>query len=407
MSTGTEGVPPPAGLAGVLQRRSVGRLLVDALLPRPWAPAQVRLATGADQGRALCRAAARHRVLPWLHSALSRDADGGRVSPALRAEVAGQVRADVLRVLALRAELPLLSAALHASAPWVVLKGPVLPQRVGATVSRSYGDLDLLVSRRDFPTVVEALEAVGCTVLERNWSLLRQLGPGELALRTPGGHHVDLHWHLLNDPEGRRAFPVSTEQLLERRTSTLLDGALVPVLDDVDMSLHVVLHAAKSGADHLIWLYDLAAAVERDPDWDQLVRTARAWQVQLPAAWMLSLTGRLLGLRVPRGVLSELDPHGVARGSMRAVQVVTPVQTATGPNLSRLLVRSLRADGRQTGDAVLRHARAWAEGRVRSRPAGPTAFDPDPQGDEEGGRRRFFTELLHPRAGGPLATLVD
>lgn len=274
-------------------------------------------------------------------------------------------------------------------------------------MSRSYGDLDLLVSRRHFPAVVEALEAIGCQLLERNWSLVTELGPGELALRTPGGHHLDLHWHLLNDHEGRRAFPVSTERLLERRTSVLLDGGLVPVLADVDTCVHVVLHAAKSGADHLIWLYDLAAAIERDPDWDALVHTAREWQVQLPTAWMLDLTARLLDLQVPRAVLTALDPHRVARGGMRAVQTVAPVQTATGPNVSRLLVRSLRSDGWQTGAALLRHTRAWVEGRVGPPRAGPTAFDPDPLGREEEGRRRFFSELVHPPALGPLATLGD
>ena len=306
-------------------------------------------------------------------------------------------------MLALRAELPELAATLDAAAPWVLLKGPVLPQRAGARVSRSYGDLDLLVDRRDLPAVVEALERIGCQLLERNWSLLARLGPGELALRTPGGHHLDLHWHLLNDEESRCAFPVSTAALLQRRTSMALDGGRVPVLADVDLCLHVILHAAKSGADHLIWLYDLAAAVEQEPDWQDLVDAARRWHVELPAAWLLSLTSVVLDLDVPTEVVSALDPHRIARTSMSAVQRVAPVQTAEGASLARLLVRSLRSDGRRSGVVLVRHAGAWAAGQLRPRGATSSAFDPDPHGDEAEGRRQFFTALVNPPAAGPLS----
>ena len=138
------------------------------------------------------------------------------------------------------------------------MKGPAIAERLYPSPDlRVYDDLDIVVAPADFSRAIDAFEASGLELLDRNWDLIRREGRGQLHLRLPLGTLADIHWHLLNREVVRNAFDVLVEPLFERARQIDLLGSPTRTLDPVDTLLHLGIHAALSGADRLLWLKDL------------------------------------------------------------------------------------------------------------------------------------------------------
>lgn len=206
----------------------------------------------------------------------------------------------------------------RSGASWAVLKGPVLVELAYDGIARPYSDLDLLVRPADFTAALEALEAAGARLEDRNWDLIRRDRRAQLHLRWgPTGFPIDLHWHVVNRGALRDTFRLPTEELLGRRFTCRLGGdgsaetpSYAPVLDPTDRVIHYALHAATSGGHRLIWLVDIARSVERHPpDWDALVSRCLRWRVELPVAALLARTEETLGPGIPLCVLLALAPR--------------------------------------------------------------------------------------------------
>ncbi len=193
-------------------------------------------------------------------------------------------------------------------APWLVVKGPVLAERLYSRPDlRLYGDLDLVVPNTVFARTLEALEAEGVEVLDRNWTLLRREVRGQVHLVLPYGSVADLHWHLVNDGRIRRELSIDMSEVFAARRYVDVNGLSVPTLDTSDMVAHLCLHAALAGGHRLSWLQDLdrLAALE-EPGWGQVCTRATEWGVGPLVGIVLARCRSVLGTPVPDEVLTAL-----------------------------------------------------------------------------------------------------
>ena len=181
------------GWTGVIVQPAAERVLVGRVLlaclqaPDPGVknPVAVDLARRCDS-RVLLNAAHRHALTAALHLQLA-GSDG--VSTEVAEVLELRWRAQAARELRIRADLrSLLPALAPAAGRWCFVKGPVLAHLAYPRPdAREYADLDLLVDRRSLGLVLEALEAAGASVHDRNWPLVHQSMRGELTVILPFG----------------------------------------------------------------------------------------------------------------------------------------------------------------------------------------------------------------------------
>ena len=316
-------------------------------------------------GAALLSASRRHRVAGCVRNSVRHlpGAVAPEVSQALQDD-AEAVLAQHMRALA---AVHLLGVALDpVVSTWAVVKGPVLAAHVYDRADlRSYKDVDVLVRPAELGAAMAALEAAGCTVIDRNWTLLRKRALGEVHVLTPTGLVVDLHWSLLNREKLRRTFAAGTDAVLDRSVEVALGGRPVRTLDPFDTVVHLAVHAAMSGGDRLVWLKDIEQAVRHvGGEWDELADRARRWRAQLLVGAMLGRTSRLLGLDT-----GGLDADSLL-GSRSWAAVLAAVEArddfAAGGergSLTRMLTRSLRADAAAGAAEASLRAAGWLRHR--------------------------------------------
>jgi hypothetical protein len=346
-------------------------------------PHRLRQLVQGDQPNALVSVAEHHGLLPALHVAL-RDVDG--LSAEVLAATTSGYHLGVRTHLQALDGLRTLQRVLDGEMPWVVMKGPVLAGLLYTRADvRSYVDLDVVVPPGRFRDAVEALEAAGCRLADRNWDRLRSQMPGELRVMLPSGLWIDLHWHLLNQPSQRSAFRLDADALLERSRVVALPGLADPVrtLDPADTFLHLGLHACLAGGDRLSWAADLHQAVQHDaPPWDDVVTRARGQGTGLAVGVMVRRADAALPLGVPNEVLQELAPSRGWAAVTGAVDRRAPLEASFGrPSASRLVLRSTRATGRASTGELLRRSVAWVAGGARRErrtldrdPSSPSSF---------------------------------
>lgn len=234
------------------------------------------------------RAAAYHGVAGYVHQSFAAT----NVLPKSEREWIARARERTVQAhLWTMADLEHLGQVLdRADVPWMIIKGPTLALPVhGKVALRSYGDLDALVEPHRLGDAIEALEASGCELLDRNWTLFRDVLKGEVHLVLPTGTKLDLHWHLINDRSVRDAFSVDLAGVFDRRCAVEVDAISIPTLGPADTVVYVAMHAVLSGADRLIWLKDVERLVTLgDISADAVLRRARDWGAELALAMAMT-----------------------------------------------------------------------------------------------------------------------
>ena len=277
--------------------RGAGRLGADAR----WALSATR-ALAVDHplpvppdGTGWAEAAQHQGVLGVLLAGLARQGD---LPPA----AAPYRRVLVQDELVMRADLAAVGRVLgDAGVVWLVLKGLALSASAHPPGSgRSAGDVDVLVAPSQFPAALSALEAAGAFPVEADWASILRRQPGELTLRMPAGTLIDLHWHVVNDPAHRAQVRMPAEELLASRRRVATNGLAFDTLDELDLVLHVALHAARSGGLQLRWMLDLQRCLSAAaPDPGELFAKARSRRVEPSLAVMVDVAARWLGPAVP------------------------------------------------------------------------------------------------------------
>ncbi len=291
--------PPVADRAPSRDPRPVARLLVDAVQqvpgqPYPWHEIDPEL---------LLRAALQHGVAPAVALALRQREDAPE---DLRRRFNGCYRDQRARHVRTMADLTRVTQWLNDGGfTWAVMKGPAIAETIWPRSDmRLYVDLDLVVDRHQMRSVLEMLREHSTTLVDRNWPMIAEQMRGEISLALPYGTPLDLHWHVVNDVELRRAFPFEMSELFARSSPTRLGAVTAPVFEATDTVLYLAYHMAHSGGHKLVWLKDFELAASRpEVDWDAVRERAARFGVELALEVVLRRTQRVLrpeGWPIPR-----------------------------------------------------------------------------------------------------------
>jgi hypothetical protein len=281
---------------------------------------------------------------------------------------------------------------------WVAVKGQAVAEDLYPAKQLRHGvDVDVLVSPGRFAKLLAELSISGWTLLDRNWPLLVASMPGQLRLTSPTGELLDLHWHLMNNPQLRRDFVLPTDELL-RRARRLPSG--LPVLDAADQLVHLGIHGAQSGGNRLTWLADVGFAARRTTDWSLLSERAAAAGAGPALGLMLLRAHRWLETPAPQPALAGMRAGAGWRWWCRAIDRRYPIEP--DPNraaLSRAVARSARATAFASGVEFAGHAVGWLRGGAKRDRAASALSDPEdvrsPLHDVEdaGARERYLAAV--------------
>jgi len=195
----------------------------------------------------------------------------------------------------------------------LVVKGPVLAVRAyGDPAMRSYGDLDLLVRRRDIRRATELMMEAGYDAAVPVAAIDAGKIPGQyLFSKGDSKLLVELHNDLT-----LRYFPrrLPLEKWFERQVYVQVDSREVPALSVEDELVLICVHGAKHLWERLMWIADVAALVSRQVnlDWDRAASSAKEVGAERMLHTGLQLAATLLKLRLPDHVLEKVKSDKVA-----------------------------------------------------------------------------------------------
>jgi hypothetical protein len=212
----------------------------------------------------------------------------------------------------------------------IPIKGPVLSALVyGDPAARGVGaDLDLVLRERDLPRAIEAVTQNGYirTMHDLDEHHHDELRSEASLWSSFGGIGVELHTRLIGS---RDTAAMSLENVFARASKTLLFGTSMLTPEPEDLLLYLCLHGASHTWSRILWLYDVAALVQRYPelDWEKLFARAASISAQRRLGFALGLAAGFFGASVPhelcvrsplrrRIVLARMEE--IARGKMRS-----------------------------------------------------------------------------------------
>jgi hypothetical protein len=282
----------------------IGRALVDCVSGAP----SHALRSVVDEGllERLVEAGRYHRVLNMVHLAL-KEIPGG--NHELRAALERYYLHQIGHHLRALADLRSLENVLSEhGVPWLLVKGPVLSEVVYERPDlRVYNDLDVVIAREAFPDAIDALEASGFDLLDRNWELIRRERRAQLHLSLRLGTVADVHHHLLNRAVVRHSLSLPMDDLWERATPVAVGNVHVRTLDPADTLLHLCIHAGLAGGDRLLWMKDIEQALLNQPiAWDDVVHRARSWRAGALVGVVLHRARTEIGAPVPADAVEAL-----------------------------------------------------------------------------------------------------
>jgi hypothetical protein len=360
--------------------------------------------------RPLLALAAYHQVDSYVAAAIAARED---VDPSLQQDLRRRQAYQAATNLRILGELKSLGALLHhAGLVWMLVKGPVLAELMyPSAMLRPYQDLDVVVPRRLFATVIRTMEEGGYAVLDRNWDLIRRERRGQLHLWLPHGGVADVHWHLLNRDTVRRTLTVDMESTFARARTVPIRDMEVQTLDPVDTLVHLCVHAALSGGDRLRWLKDVERQIAFDrPNWDLVARRAHEWRAETMVSTILRRSRTTLGARVPDSVTARLAGSRLWHFGAGLVDRAWPPERSVG-GASPLVVwtQSTRDSALAGLSALLRRVARRTLVAVRGLPGRSEATSDgatdvfSPSGDATS-RARFLAEVGGGEAGAQQST---
>jgi hypothetical protein len=227
-----------------------------------------------------------------------------------------------------------------------ILKGSVLSQMAYGDISlRQAGDIDVLISRRDFERTRRVLESLG-------YQMTPSLTGAQLAshlashceiqfVRDDWFTVVDLHWALA--PKSF-TFNLEIDELLARLQTVEVGGAQIETLATEDLVVYLSMHGAKHLWRAVEWISSLGELIRsaESISWDAVVeRAARAH-----ATRMLGLALRLVERVSGRGIVSHAGD--VEREVLAAVDKEESLKRMADDVLSQLFAVSGPADSTET-----------------------------------------------------------
>ena len=275
----------------------------------------------------LVRAADMHGVVPLLYRGL-REMDSASVpNEVLNFLQQRCVRSAAYSTLLTETLLDLLRLLAEHNIAAVPIKGPILAATVYEYPAlRAFGDLDIMVRRKDVARTVELLTSTGyrpCSKTGRSEVLAKLLGSRLRKdagfVRSDGMVFVELHWDFL--PEAR-SFPLRPEYAWRSCEEVMLAGAKVQTFATEHVLMFLCAHGAKHGWMYLKWICDVAELVraQQNLDWDRAFSEARRLRSERLLRLGLQLAVDLLGAPLPPRAQAYIDGDRKAKALAREVK---------------------------------------------------------------------------------------
>ncbi|PYS74610.1 MAG: hypothetical protein DMF69_01335 [Acidobacteria bacterium] len=181
-------------------------------------------------------------------------------------------------------------------------KGATLAQLAyGDSASRQFGDLDVLVHKKDFLRIKKLILANGG---KANWSLSAKQETAVLKhyYEFPfnfGAHPVllEVHWGFM---ESFFAFDYKIEDVFRRQQVIAIQGKNLPTLSNEDLLIFLCVHGSKHFWKRLSWICDVAKLIQAQPmDWDFVIKLSEKFGCRRRLQLGLMLAHEFLHLDFP------------------------------------------------------------------------------------------------------------
>lgn len=203
------------------------------------------------------------------------------------------------------------------SIPFVIIKGPTLAYEFYDPIEvRSYGDLDLLINRRDYAKVKKLLSEHGFRVAHPETENHRRRFWNSVDFTYTKNQHiaVDLHWDTLMSSWGRKF--LSGQDVWQDIRWLELPEMRLPVLNPAVLIQHLCLHLAfHHQFGKLQTLCDLDLAVRKfqeEIDWEKFLETSREMKIWKAVMYSLRLSEGLLGTELPEAIQRPLGDKTIS-----------------------------------------------------------------------------------------------
>ena len=256
--------------------------------------------------------AEQHSLIPLLSQHLN--AYESLVPKQVMAQLTQANRENTATALFLTGELVKLLALFEShNIAAIPFKGPVLGiSAYGDPALRQFGDLDLLVRKKDLPKIRALLTNHHFqTVPLLNEKQQAAVARFECAwnFENGSGAIVDIHWDVID-----RYLSIRTAETFWQDLETVtIGGRAYPTLSAESLLLVLCLHGFTHRWDRVAWLCDVASVIESRPtiDWQKIIANATRLGVRRIFALGLKLANELLGTQLPDDVSDLMDKQAV------------------------------------------------------------------------------------------------
>jgi Uncharacterised nucleotidyltransferase len=243
----------------------------------------------------------------------------------------------------------------------VAFKGPTLALLAYGDVGlRQFGDLDILVQRRDILKVKELLIGRGfkptLTLTSTQQAALLRFDCA-YNFDNERGVKLDVHW---NFAERHFSFDLDVDHLWERLETVSINRKELRTLSAEDLLLILCLHGFTHLWERLGWICDVASLIEsrKDLDWQLVLENATSLGARGILSLGLLLAADLLGAPIPREVSKSLRPDSKTKrlAEQAREQLFTERNAPTGLFAEAATLVALRERRRDRFRAGLRLA---------------------------------------------------
>lgn len=227
----------------------------------------------------------------------------------------------------------------------IPFKGPTLALRAYGDVGlRQFGDLDILVHRKDILKVKELLMSRGFK------STLALTNAQQAALLrfdcaynfdNEQGVMLDVHWDLV---ERHFSFDIDVDGLWYRLEPVTISGKRLRTVSAEDLLLILCLHGFTHLWERLGWICDLASLIEsrNDLDWQLVLQTANRRDMRRILLLGLLLAVDLLDARIPAEIRQAADAEAVVKKLAAQIREQLFLERSAPPGLFRGAILNLK-----------------------------------------------------------------
>jgi hypothetical protein len=257
----------------------------------------------------LMQAAQAQGVTPLLYRSLQTNCLEA-VPQTFLSQLRRHFHANALHNLFLASELRKIFRLFEAHGiPVIPFKGPTLATLAYGDLSlRQFGDLDILIHKKDLVRAQELLVSQGyqLKLTEAEEAAFFHSHFHFNFVRTDGRAIVELHWALTGK---HWPFPFDFERLQACLIPVLCGGATICSLSPEDLLLFLCVHGSRHQWERLMWLCDIAELIRAHPqmEWQRLLEQAKTTGSKRMLLLSLFLANNLLGADLPDSVWQNIQ----------------------------------------------------------------------------------------------------